>query len=74
MAEKLRIFVSATHDLEAARGVIGRAVADLPVEIGVEIRRTPVAGAPYDDIFELVANVDRFYFLLGRDIPAPAGA
>ena len=74
MAEKLRIFVSATHDLEAARGVIGRAVADLPVEIGVEIRRTPVAGAPYDDIFELVANVDRFYFLLGRHITAPAGA
>ena len=74
MAEKLRLFVSATHDLETARAVIGRAVADLPVEIGVEIRRTPVTGAAYDDIFELVANVDRFYFLLGRDITAPAGA
>jgi len=74
MAEKLRIFVSATHDLEAERAVIGRAVADLPVQIGVEIRRTPVSGAAYDDIFELVANVDRFYFLLGRDITAPAGA
>lgn len=74
MAEKLRIFVSATHDLEAERAVIGRAVADLPVQIGVEIRRTPAAGAAYDDIFELVANVDRFYFLLGQDITAPAGA
>lgn len=74
MAEKLRIFVSATHDLEGERAVVGRAVADLPVEIGVEIRRTPVSGASYDDIFELVANVDRFYFLLGRDITAPAGA
>jgi hypothetical protein len=73
MAEKLRLFVSATHDLEASRAVIGRAVADLPVKIGVEIRRTPVHGAAYDDIFELIANVDRVYFLLGRDITAPAG-
>jgi hypothetical protein len=73
MAEKLRLFVSATNDLEASRAVIGRAVADLPVQIGVEIRRTPTQGAAYDDIFELIANVDRAYFLLGRDITAPAG-
>jgi hypothetical protein len=73
MAEKLRLFVSATNDLEASRAVIGRAVADLPVQIGVEIRRTPLHGAAYDDIFELIANVDRAYFLLGRDITAPAG-
>ncbi len=73
MAEKLRLFVSATNDLEASRAVIGRAIADLPVQIGVEIRRTPVQGAAYDDIFELIANVDRAYFLLGHDITAPAG-
>jgi len=73
MAEKLRIFVSATNDLEVSRAVIGRAIADLPVQIGVEIRRTPAQGASYDDIFELIANVDRAYFLLGRDITAPAG-
>jgi hypothetical protein len=74
MAEKLRLFVSATNDLEAERAVIGRAVAELPISIGIEIRRTPATGASYDDIFELVANVDRVYFLLGRDITAPAGA
>lgn len=74
MAEKLRIFVSATADLEAERAVIGTALAELPVQIGIEIRRTPVQGASYDDIFELIANCDRVYFLLGRDITAPAGA
>jgi len=74
MAEKLRIFVSATHDLENERSVIGKALAELPVQIGAEIRRTPVEGASYDDIFELIANVDRVYFLLGADITAPAGA
>jgi hypothetical protein len=74
MAEKLRLFVSATHDLEAERAAIGRAIAGLPVQIGVEIRRTPLSGAAYEDIFELVANCDRVYFLMGRDISAPAGA
>jgi hypothetical protein len=74
MAEILRIFVSATNDLENERAVIGRALAELPIRIGVEIRRTPVAGAKYDDIFELIANCDRVYFLMGKDITAPAGA
>jgi hypothetical protein len=74
MSEKLRIFVSATSDLETERAVIGTALAELPVQIGAEIRRTPVQGAAYDDIFEMIANCDRVYFLLGRDITAPAGA
>jgi hypothetical protein len=74
MAERLRIFVSATNDLEAERAIIGRAMASLPVQIGAEIRRTPATGAKYDDIYELIAIVDRFYFLMGQDITAPAGA
>jgi len=74
MAETLRLFVSATKDLEAERAIIGRAVAELPVKIGIEIRRTPAAGAAYEDIYELIANCDRVYFLMGRDITAPSGA
>lgn len=74
MAETLRLFVSATNDLEAERAIIGKALADLPTQIRAEIRRTPAVGGKYDDIYELIANVDRFYFLLGRDISAPSGA
>lgn len=74
MPEKLRLFVSATRDLEGERAAIGKAIAELPIQLGVEIRRTPASGASYDDIFESVANVDRVYFLLGRDITAPSGA
>lgn len=74
MAEIVRIFVSATNDLEAERAAIGQVVAELPVQVGVEIRRSPATGISYDNLFELIANVDRFYFLLGRDITAPAGA
>lgn len=74
MAELLRLFVSATHDLEGARATIGRALAALPLQVGVEIRRTPAAGATLETMHEQIANVDRFYFLLGEDISAPAGA
>ena len=74
MAETLRIFVSATSDMEAERAIVGRALAELPVKIRAEIRRTPAEGAKYDDLWELIGNVDRVYFLLGRDITAPAGA
>ena len=73
MAEKLRVYVAATADLESLRGVISHVLAHLPVQVGAEIRRCPPAGASYDDLFELISNVDRFYFLLGKDITAPAG-
>ncbi len=74
MAEKLRIFVSATKDLEQERALVGRILAELPVHVGAEIRRTPTTGVDYDTLFELISNVDRIYFLLGRDITAPFGA
>ena len=72
--EILRLFVSATRDLEEERAVIAQALAELPVKVGAEIRRTPVGGLKYDDLYETIANVDRVYFLMGRDITAPAGA
>jgi hypothetical protein len=73
MAETLRIFVGATHDLEAERGVIGKTIAELPVQATIEIRRTPPLLPTYEEVFERVANCDRVYFLLGNDITAPAG-
>ncbi len=74
MSETLRIFVSATRDLESARALIGQTLAELPVQIGAEIRRYPVDGVSFDTLFEMISNVDRLYFLLGRDITAPSGA
>lgn len=70
----LRIFVSATADLEPQRGVIARTLAELPVQVGAEIRRYPPQGTSYETLFELISNVDRVYFLMGGDITAPAGA
>jgi hypothetical protein len=73
MAETLRLFVSATSELEAERALIGRTIAELPVQIGIEIRRSPVLTPTFDEIFEQLATVDRVYFLMGNDIMAPAG-
>ena len=73
MPELLRLFVSATNDLEAERAIIGRSVAELPVQIGIEIRRTPPLLPTYEEVFEKLDAVDRVYFLLGNDITAPAG-
>jgi len=50
MSEILRLFVSATNDLESERAIVGRILAELPVKIGVEIRRTPASGGKYDDL------------------------
>ncbi len=73
MAETLRLFVSATADLEAERNLIGTTLAQLPAHNRVEIRRTPATGDTYSNIFEQIANCDRVFFLLGQDITAPAG-
>jgi hypothetical protein len=73
MTETLRIFVGVTLDLEAERGVIGKAIAELPVQAPIEIRRTPPLLPTHEEIFERIANCDRVYFLLGNDITAPAG-
>lgn len=73
MADMLRIFVGATSDLEAERAVIGRSVAELPVKIGIEIRRTPPLLPTWEEIAGRLEDVDRVYFLMGNDITAPAG-
>ncbi len=73
MAQVLRLFVGATTDLEAERAVIGRSVAELPLQIGIEIRRTPPLLPTIDEIGARLDGVDRVYFLMGNDITAPAG-
>ncbi len=73
MAETLRLFISATSDLEAERDLIGATLAQLPAHNRVELRRTPATGDTYSNIFERIANCDRVFFLLGQDITAPAG-
>jgi hypothetical protein len=65
MPTRVRLFVSGGPDQELARELLGRALAELPINIGWMIKRTP-------DI-ESVAETHLFMLLLGQDISAPVG-
>ncbi len=65
MATRVRLFISAGPDQEPARELMGRALAELPIEVGWLIKRTP-------DI-ESVAESHLFAIVLGNDIWAPVG-
>ncbi len=65
MATQVRLFISAGPELEPAREILGRALADLPVNVGWVIKRTPDVDA--------VAECHLFLLLFGSDIWAPVG-
>ncbi len=65
MVTRVRIFISAAPGEEPAREQLGRALAELPVNIGWVIKRTPdVDSVPECHLYALV---------LGTDIWAPVG-
>ena len=65
MATQVRLFISAGPPEEGAREHLGRALAELPVNVGWIIKRTP-------DV-DSVAESHLFVMLLGQDIVAPVG-
>ncbi len=73
MPERFHLFVSAGPDLELEREVIGRVVAQLPVQLGWEIKRTPPPGEPRPADLTGVMQCDLFVFMMGQDIAAPVG-
>lgn len=75
MRRPVRLYVSASADLEVERDLVGRLVAGLPVTLGWEIGRAPLPGRESDEVTVHVAphDCDLYIFMLGRDITAPAG-
>ena len=73
MASRVRLFVTATSDLEPEREAIGKAIAQLPVSLGWEIKRTPRRGELLAPALEAVVDCDFYVFLLGTDVTAPVG-
>ncbi len=65
MPSQVRLFVSAGPDLEPARELLGLALAEMPVNVGWVIKRTP-------DV-DSVPECHLFLLLLGADITAPVG-
>ncbi len=73
VSRRFHLFVSAGPDLEGERELIGRMIAELPVQLGWEIKRTPLPGQPQPADLESVRRCDLFLLLMGEDIVAPVG-
>lgn len=71
MADPVRLFISAGPELEPEREAIGRALAEFPINLGWEIKRTPRSEEPSD--LEAVRDCDCFVLLFASDICAPVG-
>ncbi len=65
MPTQVRLFISAGPGEETARELLGRALTELPVNVGWTIKRTP-------DV-DSVAECHIFVILMGADIVAPVG-
>jgi hypothetical protein len=73
MTSRVRLFVTAAPDLEPEREAIGKAIAQLPVSLGWEIKRTSRQGEPLATTLAAVVDCDFYVFLLGTDVTAPVG-
>lgn len=65
------LYISAATDLEGERDVLGRAVAEIPVDLGWRVAQSPRKSDPLD--LDAVARADVHFLLLGGDIRAPIG-
>jgi hypothetical protein len=73
MARPVRLFVCSSPDLAAEREALGQVAAELPINVGWEIKHTP---GPLDDSAEALAfldSCDLFVLILGSDFAAPMG-
>lgn len=71
MADVVRLYISGGPELEPEREAIGQALAEFPINLGWEIKRTPRFGERAD--LGAVRQCDLFVLLFSSDIRAPVG-
>lgn len=71
MARDLLLYISASTDLEPEREILGRAVAEIPLDLGWRIVQSSSQDVPVER--EAVIGADVHLLLLGSDIRAPVG-
>jgi hypothetical protein len=71
MKSQVLLYISAATDLEAERDILGRAVIDIPVDLGWRIAQSPRHSEPLDA--KAVVEADIHLLLMGGDIRAPVG-
>lgn len=71
MVDQVLLYISAAPDLEAEREILGRAVTEVPVELGWRIVQSPGRDDPVDLAAVVKAGVH--LLIMGSDIRAPIG-
>lgn len=71
MVPDVIFYISAASDLEAEREILGRAVTEVPVDLGWRVVQSPGGNGPVD--FEALTEADVHVVLMGSDIRAPVG-
>jgi hypothetical protein len=71
VSHQILLYISAGSDLAAEREVVGRAITEIPLDLGWRIFQTPGSGYRVDR--EAVELADLHLYLLGSDIRAPVG-
>jgi len=71
MVDRVRLYISGGPELETEREAVGRALAQFPINLGWEIKRTPRPEEAAD--LEAVRGCDVFVMLFASDIRAPVG-
>ena len=64
-------YISAATDLDEEREILGRAVVEVPVDLGWRVVQSPAGNGPVD--LDAVASAGVHVLLMGADIRAPIG-
>ncbi len=71
MANQVVFYISAASDLEVEREILGRAVTEVPVDLGWRVVQSPAGNGPVD--LEAITHAGVHVVLMGSDIRAPIG-
>lgn len=69
--DSIRLYISATPDLELEREMLAKAIIEIPTSLGWHLGQTPKGDMEVD--LDAVAQADLHVLILGSDIKAPVG-
>ena len=71
MTDPFLLYISASADLKTERELLGKSIAEIPVDLGWRITLSPSKNEPLD--LEIISRADCHILILGSDIRAPIG-
>jgi hypothetical protein len=71
MTDPFLLYISAAADLRAERELLGKSIAEIPVDLGWKITLSPRKNEPLD--LKFISRADCHILIMGSDIRAPIG-